>query len=87
MPGHKLFMKDLQKKNVPKSSKKEVVETKQNTGFINFADLEWRIICSPYYCQSVCLKKRKLKFECQDQNDLDKAAVVMTMQTVGLSLD
>jgi hypothetical protein len=28
---------DLQKENAPKSSKKEVVETKQNTGFINFA--------------------------------------------------
>jgi hypothetical protein len=37
MPGHKLFTKDLQKENAPKSSKKEVVETKQNTGFINFA--------------------------------------------------
>jgi hypothetical protein len=37
MPGHRLFTKDLQKENAPKSSKKEVVQTKQNTGFINFA--------------------------------------------------
>jgi hypothetical protein len=30
-------LKDLQKENAPKSFKKEVVEKKQNTGFINFA--------------------------------------------------
>jgi hypothetical protein len=37
MPRHKLFRKDFQKENAPKSSRKEVVETKQNTGFINLA--------------------------------------------------